>query len=352
MERCMNFRILFVVILSVFTANLCREGAVHAAGKIEADPNRSYPLSKQRGPWMIMAATFHTTSEDGQTQKGKTPRQAAEELVLELRKLGMPAYVYEYTPDLEKITVRDSIGREERRKNLRRVSSVCVLAGNYNDINDTTAQDSLAWIKKLRPKCLEDGVVFIPTPGRPGPLSGAFLTINPLLAPEEVEQHRKLDPLLVQLNNGERYSLFENPGRYSLVIARFYGKQATVKNASAIESFLKDNDLDNAAIAARELVAVLRGKFDDSGKYNNIDAYIWHGQYESVVTVGSFSGPDDPALVRYKERFGPSMQQLPNGVSQFQSQGFGVKNFGKNKDEIRLWIFEPNPELVEVPRAR
>lgn len=339
--------LLLAVAASVWTGN-----TVLGAGKIEADPGKSYPLSKQRGPWMIMAATFHTMSEDGQTQEGKSPRQAADELVLELRKLGMPAYVYEYTPDNEKITVRDTIGREERRKNLRRVSSVCVLAGNYDDINEKRAQDSLAWIKKVRPKCLDEGVVFIPTPGRPGPLSGAFLTTNPLLSPDEVQQHRKLDPLLVQLNNGERYSLFENPGRYSLVIARFYGKQATVKDSSAIEKFLKDNDLDNAAISARELVTVLRGRYDESGRYNNVDAYIWHSQYESVVTVGSFTGPEDPALARYKERFGPSLQQLPNGASQFQSQGFGVKNFGKNGDEIRLWIYEPNPELVEVPRAR
>ncbi|MCA8995857.1 MAG: hypothetical protein KDA80_02700 [Planctomycetaceae bacterium] len=329
----------------------CTASLAWGANNIEADPDKSYELSKNRGPWLIMAATF-TTNAEGNNHQGKTPREAADELVLELRRLGMPAYTYEYTPGVERLTVQDASGREERRRNQTRYTSVCVLAGNYPDINDKTAQQSLKWIKKLRPKSMQDGVVFIPTPGRPTPMSGAFLTINPLLSPEEIEANRSLDPHLIVMNNGERYSLFENAGEYSLVIARFYGKQATVKNISALEGFLKDNDLDNAAISARELVTVLRGKYDQNGIYNNVDAYVWHDKTESIVTVGSFSGPNDPAVARYMEQFGPKAQDLPNGSSAVQPQGFGVRNFGRKRDETRLWIFEPAPQLVKVPRVK
>lgn len=324
------------------------------AARIDADPSKEYRLTKNRGPWMISVATFHTTDPKGVTKSGKTPEQAAHELVLELRNLGMPAYVYVHDPDGERVTVTDRVGREEVRKNLRRIRTVLVLAGNYEDIDDKLAQDSLKWLKKLSPKCLQDGVKFVPTRARPTPLSGAFLTINPLMSPEEVN-HATRDPLMVKLNGGENYSLAENPGEYTLVIARFYGKQVNLKpgqKVPGITDFLKDNDLDNAAVAARELVTVLRGTYDKGQVFNNVDAYIWHDRHESVVTAGSFSSPNDPAIERYRKMFGPRLETFPDGSTNYQAGHFGIEGFGKNGDEPRLWLFEPNPYVIKVPKLK
>ncbi|HWL08732.1 MAG TPA: hypothetical protein VNQ76_10015 [Planctomicrobium sp.] len=339
--------------------------AAHAA-KIEADPNKSYELTKTRGPWMVMVATFHTTDTEGASDEGKTPAQAAHDLVIELRKLGMPAYVYEHEPPQERITSVDQFGREEYKKNLRRIKSTCVLAGNYRDIHDKLAQDSLAWIKKLKPKSLSEGVHFEPTPGRPSVLSGAFLTTNPMLTANEVQrlQEQSVDPLLIQMNNGERNSLFENRGEYTLVVARFYGKYVTVKEnevESAIKSYFNysetgDNSdkvsLDKAIVASRELVTVLRGSYDkEESQLNNIDAYIWHDHNESIVTVGSFSSPDDPAINAYLKRFGPAMRPTGGGMN-YQPAHLGVSGFGPNRDQSRLWLFEPTPVVMKVPRHK
>jgi hypothetical protein len=331
---------------------------VRASG-IEADPNKEYRLTKNRGPWLIMVATLHSTDADGESDEGKTPLQAAHDLVIELRKLGLPAYIYEYVPGQEYVVTKDALGREENRKNLRRIKSVCVLAGNYNDINDKLAQDSLAWVKKLKPKSLQDGVYFQPTPGRPGPLSGAFLTLNPLLSSKDLETVQTVDPLLLKLNTGEQFSLFENKGAYTLVIARFYGKHVTVRENEYDESviskiFGKNEDtLDQAARSARELVTVLRGNYDkEATNFNNIDAYIWHDRHESIVTVGSFSSPEDPNVKTYIQRFGPKLKDLGNGATNFQPEHLGVSGFGPKGDEKRLWLFEPNPQLMAVPKAR
>ena len=43
--------------------------------RIDADPNKSYPLTAENGPWLIMAATF----------SGEKAREQAQELVYELR---------------------------------------------------------------------------------------------------------------------------------------------------------------------------------------------------------------------------------------------------------------------------
>ncbi len=343
-------RSLLKPILNLFLVSICISTNCEAA-RIEADPNKEYVLSKNRGPWMIMVATFHSSSDDGSTTEGKSPQQAASELVLELRNLGMPAYSYSYDPSKETVTVTDRLGREESRKNLRRIRSICVLAGNYTDINDKNAQASLEWIKKTNPKCLREGVTYTPTPGRPGPLSGAFLTPNPMLSAEEIEQHTQ-DPLLVRLNNGERFSLYENKGEYTLVVARFYGKSvAAAADTKSVKDFFTDQDLDNAGEAARELVAVLRGNFDKETGFNNVEAYVWHDHHESIVTVGSFASLNDPELARLQTMFGPKMKTV-NGTQTFQAEHYGIKGFGKNGDESRLWLFEPNLLTMRVPKMR
>lgn len=329
--------------------------AARAAG-IEADPAKEYPLSRTRGPWLIMVATLHTTDEDGESDEGKSPRQAAHDLVIELRKLGLPAYTYEYDPGQQHILSKDSLGRDEHRKNLRRVKSICVLAGNYNDINEKLAQDSLTWVKQLKPKSFQDGVYFQPTPGRPGPLSGAFLTMNPMLSSKEIEQKQVVDPLLVKLNSGEQYSLFECKGEFTLIISRFYGKHMNVKadqEQSMVSQFFNKATLDEAAASARELVTVLRGNYDrEATNFNNIDAYIWHDRHESIVTVGSFTSANDPAVKVYLQKFGPKVKDLGTGATNFQPEHLGVSGFGPKGDEKRLWLLEPNPELMRVPRYR
>jgi hypothetical protein len=334
-------------------------GAINAglcpAGSIEADPSKSYPLTKSRGPWMIMVATLNTPDVEDSSEmvEGETPAQAAHQLVVELRQLGMPAYVYEYDPGYESVMSTDRFGREERRKNRRRMKSICVLAGNYNDINDKLAQDSLEWVKKLKPKCFQEGIHFQPTPGRPMALSGAFLTLNPMLSQAEAQQRQQLDPLLVKLNTGERYSLFENKGEYTLVVARFYGKHMVVKDGeeeSKLSKFFKNVSLDDAAESARELVEVLRSNYDkEPTNFNNIDAFIWHDHNESVVTVGSFSSLNDPRLAELKKRFGPKMKPLPDGTVSLQSEHLGVSGFGPKGNEKRLWLFEPELEIYRVP---
>ena len=69
-----------------------------------------------------------------------------------------------------------------------------------NDINAKIAQDTLKWVKKLNPKSLQDGVTYVPTKGRPGPLAGAFLTLGVLLAGMNRLEERRA------IRAGERYA--------------------------------------------------------------------------------------------------------------------------------------------------
>ena len=64
------------------------------AAQIEAIRGKHYLLTKRHGPWMIMVASFNKPPELEKTD-GMTPAEAAEELVFELRRRGIPAYTFE-----------------------------------------------------------------------------------------------------------------------------------------------------------------------------------------------------------------------------------------------------------------
>lgn len=328
--------------------------------KIDADPSKSYTLDKAHGPWMVMVASFHDAGSSGKERVGKSPLEAAQELVLEFRRLKppVPAYVYQVKGKNESIKAADELGREQRMKNMRVIDSVCVLAGNYPTIDDPKAQKTLKFIKQFKPKCLETGVDYAVSPGRPGPLSKAFMTSNPLLSEEEIQQAKQAtDPLLVSLNNNETFSLYENKGKFSLVVARFAGKSVNVVNETQekAESYFTNggNDLDQAAISARNLVRALRNRDPvtndkEFAPYCRLEAYIWHDYTSSIVTVGSFDSPNDPNLRKYVEMFGPNVSYSEAGKASTEYRFLPVP---QPEGGFNYIPFETTMRVMAVPRS-
>jgi hypothetical protein len=329
--------------------------------KIEADPGKVYTLHKQHGPWMIMVASFHQLGSS-EEKVGTTPEDAANALVLELRQQKIPAYVHSVKDTSETINTADQLGRSHRMKKARLIDSVCVLAGNYPGIEDAKGQDTLEFIKHYHPKCFKDAVVYGKSPGRPGPLSKAFLTPNPLLTDAEIEAAKQAsDPLLVRLNNDERFSLSENPGKYTLVIAKFSGKSVNVVNETMekAESYFTTggNDLDQAGVNARNLVKALRSRepFTDPSHPDNAefqtycktDAYIWHDRTSSIVTVGSFDSPNDPKIKQFAQRFGARAEVGANGKQGVHYRYVPIK---EESGVLNFLPLDPIPKVIAVPK--
>lgn len=331
-----------------------------SAGRIEAVEGKVYSLTGSHGPWMIMVASFHSTGDED--AEGKTPEEAANELVFELRQRGLPAYVYTIETGGETVVTRDRTGRPVERSE-RRSRSIGVLAGNYPSIDDDTAQQTLRWVKEYDPECLKEGVIFQPTEKRPTPLARAFLTINPVLTPDDVAR-QKVNPLQATLNSGEPFSLLDNPGAYTLVVARFAGKSVTPGLGTfgqSSDSANWDNDLDDAAEQARELAAALR-------REERVESFVWHDKYESIVTVGAFSSRQDPRITGLTQRFG-SVSDTEDVLLATDFEGAtDVKILAVDEDghkipydpntgfirpgSYRIWAFVPNPYVMRVPRAR
>jgi hypothetical protein len=341
---------------------------VAAAEAVDAVRGRPYQITKRHGPWMILVCTLHAPPSDRRSE-GMTPKQAADELVFELRKHGIPAYAFQQKDYRDTVNTRDRIGRM-RRSFTAYHGGIAVLAGNYPSASDDLAQATLKYVKKFQPKFLAEvegrkkagdnteilrlrsGGLFRKTPGRPTPFAGAHMTPNPLLTSAELHS-RKHDPLLLKLNADSEVSLLNNRGKYTVVVASFYGKSLTAAKGSfdaKADSFKVTNSLDLAGQAAWELAVALR-------KYKRIKAWVYHDRYKSVVTVGEFVSENDPQIEKVREHFGAKRRE----VTDRNHRLYGAKPLtaemltiplkplpGQNIE--RRWIFDPKPELMLVPQ--
>ena len=116
--------------------------------RLEADPDKSYPLAERNGPWMIMAMTF----------SGPNAQEQSQELVYELRsRFKLPAYTHEMHFDhtADKNGKKPSAAARKVRYRLNEMTEIAVLVGDYPSIDDHAAQKTLQKIKLLQPDCLD-----------------------------------------------------------------------------------------------------------------------------------------------------------------------------------------------------
>lgn len=345
-------------------------------------------LTRQKGPWMIMVASFSEPPKERKSE-GMTPLEAAQTLAKELyQEKGIPAFIFNPHQVGDKIKV---VKHEEKvlqnnpgLQHLVKEGTVCVLAGNYDISSDSNingrpkAEKTLKAIKKFHPSFLSDtlvesqaplpgstrdtglfkklknGGVFSTSPGNPGPLSGAFLTINPLLSPEEVTQFKD-EKLLKKLNSGQEYSLLNNKGKYTLIVATFHGKSLTQTTTGGTNLLGKKKDidvsdgLDKAALNAWQFCHALRNA-REYGYDENYEAYVFHDKYRSYVTIGSFQTPNDPRILELQQLTQAKIQQVNGRQTQFGEMFQIPRNVRPGQAPQKKWLFDPQPRLEEVPR--
>src|SRR5580704_18285167 len=372
MESVVRSKSRLAVVLTVFAGLALAVSTSRAASTIEAVKGKHYKLTKRHGPWMIMVASFIKPPEDRRGE-GLSPEEAAQQLVFELRLHHIPAYTFRQEEVEEEVQV---IGRRtmtlQKAKVRNWAGGICVLAGNYATANDKVAQDTLRYIKKFEPAFLNDveavnlassggaikhsksGGIFRTTKDRPEPLSGAFMTTNPILSDEELSVRRR-DPFIIKLNTGSEYSLLSNRGRYTIVIATFQGRvyPQVGNDANAEKRFsLNNSPLSEAAERAWELCSALRHA-RALGYDREFEAYVFHDRYSSIVTVGSFDSKDDPRITQLQNFFGAKVNQVAaDGTPSIGAEAFTVPHPKRKlpNEAVKTWIFDPYPELIDVPR--
>ncbi len=323
--------------------------------RIEADPEKDYTLTKDNGPWMIMASSF---SGDG-------ARQQAGELVLELRKrYKLKAFIHQMRFDLDKKNIGRGIDRygDPLKWKYRRgaeVREIAVLIGDYSSVDDPQAVKTLRKIKYSKPDCLALGkdkknhqslgalrniqkkiwtTVGSDDKKDKGPMGHAFITPNPLLSKDEYVP-KGLEPFIVKLNKGLENSLLDCPGRYTVQVATFNGKivtnQAEIMMLNSGKKKIDGSRLEQAAKNANRLAKALRLK--------GWEAYVFHERCASIVTVGSFNSVgtnrrDD------KIEMDPRVYHI---IKQFKAKTIG----GRFSPQMLVGIpLDVQPRPVKVPK--
>jgi hypothetical protein len=328
---------------------------------LPTQPIEPYLLTRQNGPFMVMAHTF----------RGPDAVRYAQALAIELRqKYNLPAYVFflRFQPGHSNIrgvppTAAPEVQSGEKitgPERYRMTDESCVLVGDCKTIDDS--EKVLHQVKKLHSEVL-DGVPSIWSWRKGKGLTRAHLTTNPLVASEDLfsapgssghghgrggvamqsgqvvdptaltaaiqsdpglsqaqflapnnvkietstlpsARAVQTDPLLKQMNSGS-YSLFKCTGANVLQVAEFSGR-VSVGPDPRIENptFLQQGPLAKAADDAESLAqAIAKCKSLD----RRFQPYVFHDRTSSRVFIGPVSGPDDPAL--------PQLRQVVNALS-------------------------------------
>jgi hypothetical protein len=289
------------------TLSLATSAATAVAGpwdlltrtSVEASSAKSYALTAEHGPWMILACTF----------SGDTAEEEARELVLELRtKYKLRAYSYNKRFELEEKVGGlgvDKFGEPLKMRYQRgdEITEHAVMVGDFASIDDYDAQHALRTIKHCQPECLKASkddpssrtlgawrallLVGKEENRKKGPMYHAFMTTNPMIPKEQFLTHG-LDDFVVKLNSDSPYSLLNCPGKYTVQVAHFTGRVVT--DQSEIDKAAKSDDWDSrlaeAGVKAEKLTEALRMK--------GYEAYSFHDRSASLVTVGSFDSVGSP----------------------------------------------------------
>jgi hypothetical protein len=280
---------------------------------VDASKDKTYWLSQQEGPWLIMCASF--SGENGIHQ--------ANDLVHELRsKHSLNAFVYKMKFDLpdtvngagmgivEIVDDKHFIARHEQMTfaNASDIEEVAVVVGNFATHEDRAALSTLEKIKTLRPESLSFSES-VPTSQsfgylrefyrrvsgnseikNRGPMGQAFLIPNPLL-PEEYFARQQADTVILNLNKDIKYGLLSCPAPYSVRVATFRGEvtfdlskmeqwEQEEKRLLKFNQAQSKSKLAEAGEKAHHLTNELRKQ--------GIEAYEFHDRSESYVCVGSF----------------------------------------------------------------
>jgi len=323
--------------------------------RIEADPEKTYLLTDNDGPWLILASTF----------AGPGSEQDAHDLVLELRQeYKLSAHLHKKHFDYSQPVQGLGLNRygEPKRMRYRQQGAFdewAVMVGDFESVDDPLLDKILKMIKHARPKSLELGPGKLTTQRlrgwralqqrlnadkekrKKGPMGHAFATRNPML-PAEFFAPKGLDRFVLEMNEGNRYSLLECPGKYTVRVATFRGN--VVLDQRKVKEILggaqMSSHLEQAAEKATRLVNTLRNK--------GVKAYEFHDRYESIVTVGSFdsvgttqaNGKMDthPAILRVMQTYGASADRSNGSTSSIQPKS------------LANIPFDIQPMLVIVPR--
>jgi hypothetical protein len=311
-----------------------------------------YALTREHGPILIKVASFI----------GDEHLTYAVALATELRERHqLPTHIFRYQAKLEGGMTKKEEEEYEKQFLMKPRKFVpvneppinfVVLVGDFPSIEDAAAQKTLQRLRKIdvqsvpakiwdqyRMSAIEDAKG---KAKKNQPLASAMLVPNP--HPKAPKFQKSIAPevakMIFELNSSSPFSIYENRHPYTLAVAQFsgtsvYGSNDKEKGLGVKMFGVKGSPLSEAAQQAISVADALRKL--------GWEAYVFHGQYASMVCIGGF-----PELGDMKD---PRMKDLRYRVV-FMDQHPEVMKLRQRIAEIKLADMQlsPNAQIMLTPR--
>lgn len=255
------------------------------------DPLEPYLLTKENGPFMVLAQVFR--GPESEKMALALCKELREEYklpayILRSKEFPMKSYIRGTPVQAPSETTKAAIKLPER---IRIQDEAAVLVGNEKTEQGT--ENLLHQVKKIHPKCLQGMPRLFDW--RTTSLNRAIRTTNPYV-PAQWLYPRAPDKLMLQMNSGLR-SIANCPGHYTIQVAQFAGHTAYDLYGQEESKFSKiinehKSPLKTAHDDAEKLADRLAGM--PEVKRLGQPVFVYHDRTSSRVYIGSFNSPEDP----------------------------------------------------------
>jgi hypothetical protein len=213
-----------------------------------------------------------------------------------------------------------------------------VLVGGFqNEADALKALNKLkTWPAPKNTALLDKGILLTPTAdGKQNagaeymnPYATAFVVPNPAVTRAAQPQAQQgLDPFIVRLNEGRPYNLLRATKGWTLGVKSFSspvelgGKEGDFSLARKFGMSKGGDVLAASAEQAEALAKALRAMKGPRGEALNLEAFVLHTRTASIVTIGQFDGPDDPAMQATKRLLAGMRATLSGDQTGMRSMG-------------------------------
>ncbi|HSQ55266.1 MAG TPA: hypothetical protein VLM40_05930 [Gemmata sp.] len=313
-------------------------------------PNHPWAVKPEDGAYFLCVKSYTRPHRPDAGDNGPSARTLAETLATEIRDLHrVQAFLYEHISDERKAEMAAIAAARERArlfasqlekykqeaklkgmefledpsirihyKTVRYSDQIAVLVGGFQSEKD--AREALKTLRKWpAPKNpdLMDKAQFV-QPGGDGkqtvggylnPYLTAYVVPNPTVAKLDRQQPMStLDPFVKQLNEGRPYNLLKATKSWTLAVRSFSSPVEIIGRNGEGDSVVRKVDASRAknvlkagAVQAEKLAEAIRKLKGPGNQPLGLEAFVLHTREGSMVTIGQFDGPNDPALVQTKQ---------------------------------------------------
>lgn len=348
----------------------------HVEIPLALGPNHPRAVRPEHGQYFISVKSYSRPAKENPNDPGRSARDLAEALAAEIESTHrVRVYLFEYVSEEKKAQVvaraqalqraaafQASMEAYRQKSQLQGMEflgadtkihyqtfnyrdQVAVLLGGF--ATEQEALKALAAVKKWeKPKdesLMDGGAITGAGPdgkpmiqkGRLNPYPQAMVVPNPTI-PRQAATAPGLDPFVVKLNDGRPYNLLKASRGWTLGVKSFSAPVTIQQHKDADGAAMrkmsgKASGADTLAAAAEQaeaLAKALRAMKGPGGQPLNLEAFVLHTRHSSIVTVGQFDGPNDPALLETRRvlmgmKFNTSKDERGSAVTAMGQQLFG-----------------------------